>query len=451
MVEVSGFHHHHLRAPSVIGMQTDRLRFHLAISPAPPAPVHFQKPLQTQLPFSPTACTPFTPIGRVHAIRQSQTSSPTTIEQTPIKAFAFTLKQRCGTECAQNCSIQAHQSHPFHRRPVDVTSGASNPGRSELAAYNGKGRESNHDQWSVPGGKELHVCSRLRDLTHRVMCWGCCTLESSKHPMSFLGDFGHLERFSAWSHLIFGIAFFTYAIVCTCRFTEDRTSESWAIAGAFSTSATFFSSTIYHVTTPDAAISVWTRQLDFLTIYTSLSINSVADLAAVTRGFVNIPVVSIIDIPLAASCLAIFFLYRRSWLTREETLITEFAGCTLETGLFRVWHGDGEHGPLRQAGSLAIAIFVFSATPAILSQLDGDHAGIILALQISAFSIVLFGMVLDSVLVWPDRSLARGAKIPCVSFKYCGCGISSHGIWHVLAGVAAVMAVVAREYALAVA
>ena len=93
---------------------------------------------------------------------------------------------------------------------------------------------------------------------------------------------------------------------------------------------------------------------------------------------------------------------------------------------------------------------MFSATPAIVSQLGGDHAGIILALQIFAFSIVLFGMILDSVLMWPDRALSRGAKIPCVSFKYCGCALSSHGIWHVLAGVAAVMAVVAREYALSV-
>ncbi|MBE35188.1 MAG: hypothetical protein CMI16_06495 [Opitutaceae bacterium] len=282
------------------------------------------------------------------------------------------------------------------------------------------------------------------------MCKGCCQLPTDEHPRSFIGDFGHLERFSSWSHLVLGVAFLSYAFVCIGRFTDSRTAENWAIGGAFATSITFFSSTIYHFTSPDPVISVWTRQLDFLAIYASLAINSVADLAAVTRGFVNVPVSSIVDVPLAASVLAIFFLYRRSWLTREETQTTEFDACTLETGLLQRWNGDGEHGPMRQAGSLTIAIFVFSATPAILSQLGGEHAWIILALQVSAFGIVLFGMTLDNVIKWPDRSLAQGAKIPCVSFKSCGCGIASHGIWHILAGVAAIIAAAAREYALAV-
>ena len=73
----------------------------------------------------------------------------------------------------------------------------------------------------------------------------------------------------------------------------------WATGAAVSTAVTFLSSVVYHVTSPNPRLAMITRQLDFAAIYISISICSVADLAAVTRGFVNVPIVSIIDVPVA--------------------------------------------------------------------------------------------------------------------------------------------------------
>jgi hypothetical protein len=169
-------------------------------------------------------------------------------------------------------------------------------------------------------------------------------------------------------------------------------------------------------------------------------------LAAVTRGFVNVPIVSIIDVPIAATILALFFAFRRHELSCDDTLKVEYAGCTFGVGLLRRWHTDGDHTPLRQASSFAIASFYFTVTPAVLeNSLD---AGLILGLQGGALAVVIGGMLLDSVSGWPDAVWHKNPNgVPCTSFPRMGCMLSSHGLWHLLAVVGACMTAVAREYA----
>jgi predicted membrane channel-forming protein YqfA (hemolysin III family) len=303
-----------------------------------------------------------------------------------------------------------------------------------------------HDQYFVPEKPgELY----LKTLTYYVMCRGCCEpvgeVPAKRRWTNVLGLKGHLERFSAWSHLIAFFLFVTYAVVREVVFKRSSDAFTLATWAAVATSLTFLSSTIYHVTSPDPRISMTTRQLDFLAIYLSISVSSVADLAAVTRGFVNVPLVSIVDVPIAATVVALFFAYRRYELDCDQTLMHEYSGCTFGVGLLRRWHNDSDHTPLRQASSFAIASFYFTVTPSVLeNSLD---AWLILGLQAGALALIVAGMMLDNVSGWPDFSWHKGKKVPCTSFPHLGCFVSSHGIWHVLAVLGAVMTAIAREWA----
>lgn len=302
------------------------------------------------------------------------------------------------------------------------------------------------DQYSVPEGEGLY----LANLFWYVMCRGCCAPPTKRNDGQrwnyVVGKNGHLERFNAWSHLVAFVLFVCYGIVRHVTFYRSSTAFAWATAAAAATAVTFLSSVVYHVTSPDVRISMLTRQLDFMAIYVSIAICSVADLAAVTRGFVNVPIVSIIDVPIAATVLALFFGFRRYELSCDDTLITEYGGCTYGVGLMRRWHTDADHAPLRQATSFAIASFYFTVVPAVLeNSLD---AGLILGLQAGALIVVIGGMLLDNVGGWPDSVWHRNPDgVPCTSFPRAGCALNSHAIWHLMAALGAVMTAVAREYA----
>jgi hypothetical protein len=312
-----------------------------------------------------------------------------------------------------------------------------------------QGSSREHNQWDVPGG-DAGILDRLYILGYYVMCRGCCMPQSGKHPRSLLGDYGHIERLPAWSHLIAALAFLGYAVSCSVRFSIENVVGAWAVAASWLSASAFLTSTIYHVASPDLKLSAVLRQLDFSLVYGSISTSALADLAAVTSGFRNVPVSAIVDVPIAAISLASFFLWRRSWLTLEDTMVLEHESFTVRPGLFRRWHSDGDHTPLRQAGSLGIAIAYFTSTPAIIANLGIGNAGVVLGLQVSAFVLVVLGMILDNLIQFPDYWLSRGVNVRCVAFRNMGCMLSHHSIWHLISIVSAIMAVVAREYAISV-
>lgn len=304
------------------------------------------------------------------------------------------------------------------------------------------------DQYHVPDdGSGLY----LLQLVRAVMCKGCCQPQPHRLPGQkfnyVVGLNGHIERLSAWSHLFGFIAFAIYAAVRHACFYRSTTSFAWGTGAAAATAGTFLSSVVYHVTSPSIKISMLTRQLDFVAIYVSIAVCSVADLAAVTRGFINVPIVAIIDVPIAASVLALFFGFRRYELSCDDTLKEEYTGCTFGVGLIRRWHADGEHTPLRQTGSFAIAVFYFTITPAVVES--SLNTGLLLGLQVCALVVVTSGMVLDNIGRWPDaiwHTSPRG--VPWTSFPRLGCMIDAHGLWHIVALVGAVLSAVAREYAI---
>lgn len=239
-----------------------------------------------------------------------------------------TLPFQMKTSPSSACAAQ-----PLYQRRVVTQTTPHNSGRNahglgteicqDVEENDGRVMGKQHDFYTV---QDKGNGRYLFDLVHAVMCNGCCQSNLRQKPEmqkwnNVVGERGHVERFSAWSHLIGFFAFLLYTITRHLFFYRSSTAFAWATAAAASTSVTFLSSMIYHATSPDVRIAMLTRQLDFVAIYMSIAVCSVADLAAVTRGFVNVPVVSIVDVPIAATVLALFFAFRRYELSCEDTLM----------------------------------------------------------------------------------------------------------------------------------
>ena len=78
------------------------------------------------------------------------------------------------------------------------------------------------------------------------------------------------------------------------------------------------------------------------------------------------------------------------------------------------------------------------------------EAVVVRSLQAVSFIAIVSGMVLDRVVKWPNKQLAEGKHqcLACPSPNGPGCVVTSHGVWHLVALVAAALTFVAREYAL---
>ena len=294
-----------------------------------------------------------------------------------------------------------------------------------------------HDQYSVKNGRSLIWAVLFHNDT------------GYRHPRSLLGDFGHAERLPAWLHLVGGLGFLIYAALRPVYVTESHTiAESLTTTAAFGISFCFLSSTIYHITAPSRTLSYWTRQLDFLGIYTALALGALADFAIATRGFSNVSWLSIVDIPIACVCVGIFFFSRRAMTPSSETWSSFLGHCTVNFGLFRRFHMDETHTGARQATSFVLAIAYFVSVPAVFNNFGTSNGLTLLALELGALLVLCAGMGLDNGIVWPDLQLSRGNGPSFLSCKRGGCVGSAHALWHILTVLAACKGAVGRELAL---
>jgi len=285
----------------------------------------------------------------------------------------------------------------------------------------------------------------------RSMCWSVLFRNDTgkKHPNSLLGTYGHVERLSAWIHLVGGILFLIYAISRSFVFTnEHNLAESATTASAAGVAFAFLSSTIYHVTAPSKALTMWTRQLDYVGIYTALALGYVADFAIATHGFNNVSILSIVDGPLACVLVAVFFLLRRLFTDADETWDTFLGGCTLSLGLLRRGHIDLEHTGTRQSTSFLIGISYFVTVPSLYSNFDSRDATVIFLLELGCLGLLVIGMLVDNMAVYPDIALSSGKGPTFLACTSCGCIGTSHAIWHAFSVVAAVKGAFSREFAL---
>ena len=294
-----------------------------------------------------------------------------------------------------------------------------------------------HDQFSVRSGSSLCFAVLCRNATGR------------QHPRSLLGSYGHVERLSAWVHLIAALAFCAYATLRPILVTnEHTTTETWTTAAAAAVAACFACSTFYHVSAPSKTISYYTRQLDYISVYVAIAVGGLADFAIATNGFVNTNILSISDGPLAALFVSAFFLVRRLSSPADATWSSWLGGCTLSLGLFRRGHTDGLHTGARQATSFLLAISYFVTIPSILTNFGVRDGLTIVIIELIALAMLLIGMVADNGSGFPDKQLASARGPRFLVCTPCGCIGTSHALWHVLSVVAAAHACAAREYAL---
>jgi hypothetical protein len=276
--------------------------------------------------------------------------------------------------------------------------------------------DEEHDQYTIRPG--------------RSMCWSVLFHNDTgfKHPGSLLGDYGHIERLSAWVHLVGGIGFLVYAVLRPLAITDEHTiAESLATSAAGAVAFAFLSSTVYHVTAASKTLTVWTRQLDYIGIYTALAVGCVADFAIATRGFENVSILSVVDGPLACTVTAVFFLIRRALISADETWDTYLGGCTLTFGLMRRGHLDLDHTGTRQSTSFLLAISYFVTIPSLFTNFGTRNATTILLLELGCLLLLVVGMLVDNLIVFPDKALSEGRGPNFLVCKPCGCiGYAQH-------------------------
>jgi predicted membrane channel-forming protein YqfA (hemolysin III family) len=300
-----------------------------------------------------------------------------------------------------------------------------------------RGDDPDHDQYTVRPGRSMWFAVLFRNDTGR------------EHPKSLLGNFGHIERLSSWVHIVGGILFAVYAVLRPVAITREHTvAETATTVATAAVAFCFFSSAVYHVTAPSQRIALLTRQLDFAGIYSAIAIGGLADYAVATRGFQNTALLSILDGPLAAVLVLSFFLARRGLLPSSDTWTTYLGQCTVSFGLMRRWHVDMDHTGTRQATSFVLAISYFVTIPSLFSSFGTANGLTIVGIEVAALVLVIGGMVLDGIYVFPDIELSKGRGPRWMACPGCGCVATSHTWWHVFSVIAAVKASASREYAL---
>lgn len=257
---------------------------------------------------------------------------------------------------------------------------------------------------------------------------------------SVVGQFGHSERFSAWSHLIGAVGFLLFALIRPWTpLDSESTSGRLASYSAIVTALVFFTSTAYHTLGTARWLSAAARLFDHAAIDVAVGVANLCDLSIATRDFNAAHWTTVADPIAVAMAILLFFLYRRSLLSPAETE-SGWGSCKL--GLFRMQHSDREHGALRSATYVCTG-FMFILIAPMIAALPSGHT----LVYCNAISVVLLmlGLYIDSVLMLPDKWYQQGSQNLCCSSKNYGCIINSHGLWHVLCLIACLLQTVGRE------
>jgi len=324
------------------------------------------------------------------------------------------------------------------------------------------------DQYSIRPLSKKRGFARFLEVLHGVLISNkldpnCAAQAPDKRISHLLGPTGHIERFSAWSHIAGAVLFLVYAVVRTAVAEADTPAGFSASVAAFGVVVTMLSSAVYHGTAPDQEISVVGRFLDYSSIYIGLVTTAVADIAVATDSFKNVPDIAIADIPVAGGVILLFFLWRRIRIPSSKTWARDASlgdvnaePCSLGRGLFKMQHFDLHHSQLRYATSVLLTAGYFAFAPAAFSTFSGENVAIILSLQGAGFFVLSFGMYIDRVLMWPDKLLVKydregsplAGVLQCFRCQPCGCVATAHASWHIVAIVSIALTCFAREYAL---
>jgi predicted membrane channel-forming protein YqfA (hemolysin III family) len=317
------------------------------------------------------------------------------------------------------------------------------------------------DQYSVKPWNARRPCFwRTLEVMHGVLVSNKldperCPAQGGK-VSDLLGPTGHIERASAWTHWAGAAIFLAYAIVRQQIADTESGAGVCASVAAWGVVATMISSSFYHSTAPDMTLSLVGRFFDYSSIYLGLVTTALADIAVATNSFRNVPVIAALDIPIAGGVIFAFFLWRRVRIPAQVTWARDLSRvpreqCPLGRGLFKMQHFDLHHSQLRYATSVLLTAGYFAFAPAAFATFSIPDIGVILGLQAVGFLVLSFGMYIDRVLMWPDTSLAAADRpdFPaCIQCTGCGCVMTAHAWWHVIAIASIALTCFAREYAL---
>tara|TARA_Y100000389_G_scaffold32168_1_gene27343 strand:- start:244 stop:1350 length:1107 start_codon:yes stop_codon:yes gene_type:complete len=288
---------------------------------------------------------------------------------------------------------------------------------------------------------------------------------------SLLGPNGHVERMNAWTHILGVLIFAIFSFVRPAT-VLDSTSSAGRLSAASSAVVvvTFGVSVMYHTLGTVRHLAPVMRMLDHSSIYVSLAVTTTCDLAVVTLDFLDVPWQCSWDSVFVAAILLAFFSYRRLVL---DPSYTEVGWGDCRMGLFRFQHSDYSHSSFRSAGYLVLTLGFLQLLPVAFRNLDPVAALSIVVCNTIGLVLLIAGLLLDNVLIWPDvlfkpfsltakvaRTLVKGdsewmqkgrRKQP-LDFCYnpaCGCVFTSHAIWHVCTLLSVLTLTVGREVAIA--
>ena len=143
----------------------------------------------------------------------------------------------------------------------------------------------------------------------------------------------------------------------------ERTEQMLATAAAVATTSAFL-----------ASVALFSRSLVDALVGAALGITTLADIAAVTHGFESVPVISLIDQPVAAGLIAAFFLWRRA---RSEVPTEPHE------------HRDLEHQATNETVTLLVVASYFMIVPAFDMAIGAAVS--VVTLQVAASGLLIVG------------------------------------------------------------
>lgn len=291
----------------------------------------------------------------------------------------------------------------------------------------------------------------LRSIWCRVVCRNVDP--NANYPDSLLGPEGHLERMNVWTHLAAALIYVLHLVIRPAYATSRKSTTNALLSFASgSMIATFLISSTYHVYSANYFWSAVTRLGDYAGIYLSIAASFLVDLSISTNNLAGVPWQAVADVWIAMALMIAFFVLRRVLLPISETRLPYLQDrCSL--GLARNTNVDLEHASLRAAAGVAMAFSWILTIPGGFIVLESDCALVFFVSHIVGTAILVSGMALDNVFMFPEKWIKNKGAPPtrCVCYSSrpgCGGGwiVTSHALWHIVSVFATLSTTIGLEY-----
>lgn len=349
------------------------------------------------------------------------------------------------------------ETERFFKAPIVV---AAPTGPTDFSSPPSHSMPDNRPDWTAIHDIPVTCgsCEGVFSPWYRVLIWNSST--SVLPEKSVVGQHGHIEKASVLAHLVGAVLYaLVYAPVRQAATPAGRSSSTPALLGlaaVFGNALCLFLSSLYHVYS-STEWAAFVRPLDYLGIYASAALTTVGEVALISAPSGGVAWQSYADPPLAAAALWVFFALRRVIVGRSGSHVyySMDSGCAF--GFARRVYVDGAHACLRACGSILLVfawIYVLAAPSPHFSTSD---RAFVLGSRILGTVLLIVGMAVDNVFVFPDlfqsyaaasRCSFRDRIFPCCGNPSAGCGgcvLNAHFWWHAISLLGMIVATVGTE------